>query len=161
MTVTGVAIESFDPISAATCDRPSGRKFRNPGKIGVILSLFCISAPISDARVKLSGSPFQDPLPAAQAQKEAPLASPGAATTSQAIPLSQIADRADELDRLLKEISAQLAPTPELVEADRKLKTQAKDVEERAAQTERLLDSMPNSLQLRDEEVQWQTLGKN
>jgi potassium efflux system protein len=76
------------------------------------------------------------------------------------IPLPQIADRAEVLDRLLQDISRQLAPTSELLETDRANKAQAEEIRQRLVDVNILLDSLPNSVELRDEDAYWRSLSK-
>ena len=68
----------------------------------------------------------------------------------QAIPLPKIADRAEELDHLLREISSQLTPKSELLESERKIAEQAEEIRRRAQQTRELLAGTPTPLELED-----------
>jgi potassium efflux system protein len=76
------------------------------------------------------------------------------------IPLPQIADRAEGLDRMLQDISRQLAPMSELLETDRANKAQAEEIRQRLLDVNILLDSLPNSVELRDEDAYWRSLSK-
>lgn len=73
----------------------------------------------------------------------------------QAIPLPRIADRAEELDHLLREISSELAPKSELVESEKKTAEQAEDIRKRLQQTGELLAGTPTPLELEDEYRYW------
>jgi len=75
----------------------------------------------------------------------------------QAIPLPKIADRAEELDHLLREISSQLTPKSELLESERKTAEQAEEIRRRAQQTRELLAGTPTPLELEDEHRYWRS----
>jgi len=87
---------------------------------------------------------------------EAP-AVPPARLADQTIPLPQIADRAEQLDRLTKEIYDQLTPKSELRDAERKTEAQAAETHWRALQTRDLLAGNPTSLDLEDEQRYWRS----
>ncbi len=87
---------------------------------------------------------------------EAP-AVPPARLADQTIPLPQIADRAEQLDRLTREIYNQLMPKSELREAERKAEAQAAETRRRALQYGDLLADNPTSLDLEDEQRYWRT----
>ena len=88
---------------------------------------------------------------------EAP-AVPPAPSVDQTIPLPQIADRAEELDRLLLEITSQLMPEPELLESESKAEELAAEVHRRLLQTRDLLAGDHTSLDLEDELRYWRSL---
>jgi len=75
------------------------------------------------------------------------------------IPLPQIADRAEESDRLLQEISSHLTPKGELLEAARKSDEQTEEIHQRVLQTEELLTGTPTPLELEDEQRYWHSRG--
>ena len=75
----------------------------------------------------------------------------------QAIPLPKIADRAEELDHLLREVSSQLTPKSELLESERKTAEQAEEIRRRAQQTRELLAGVPTPLELEDEHRYWRS----
>jgi small-conductance mechanosensitive channel len=87
---------------------------------------------------------------------EAP-AVPPARLADQTIPLPQIADRAEQLDRLTKEIYDELTPKSELRDAERKTEAQAEETYRRALQTRDLLAGNPTSLDLEDEQRYWRS----
>ena len=90
-------------------------------------------------------------------QSEGNQAVPPARLADQTIPLPQIADRAEQLDRLTKEIHNQLMPKSELLEAERKTEAQAAETHRRALQTRDLLAGNPTSLDLEDEQRYWRS----
>jgi len=77
----------------------------------------------------------------------------------QAIPLPQIADRAEQLDRLLEEINNQLIPKSVLLESGRKAAAQAAEMRRRSLQSRELLAGDPTSLDLEDEQRYWRSRG--
>jgi len=80
---------------------------------------------------------------------------PPARSSWQAIPLPQIADRAEELDRLLREISSQLTPKPELLELETRAEKRAAEIHQQTLQTRELLAAEPTSLDLEEERRYW------
>src|SRR2546429_6311936 len=75
----------------------------------------------------------------------------------QAIPLPQIADRAEQLDHLLREISSQLMPKHELLESERTAEVQAAEIHRRATETRDLLAGTPTPMELEDEQRFWRS----
>jgi len=75
------------------------------------------------------------------------------------IPLPQIADRAEELDRVLQEISSQLIPKSELLKSQTRAEERAAEIRRRALQTRDLLASNPTTLDLEDEQRYWRSRG--
>jgi potassium efflux system protein len=90
-----------------------------------------------------------------QSQEKEQPAVPSVRPEEPAIPLPQIADRAEELDRLLREISSQLIPKSELLESAAKAEEEAAEIRRRALQTRDLLAGEPTSLDLADEQSYW------
>jgi potassium-dependent mechanosensitive channel len=73
-----------------------------------------------------------------------------------AIPLPNIPDRIEELDRLLREINKQLVPESELLKSKKETKELAEEIGRRAARTRDLfLDNTPTPLELEDEQRYW------
>src|SRR5262249_39942583 len=72
-----------------------------------------------------------------------------------AIPLPSIADRAEELGHLLREISNQLMPGSALHESEEKTAKQAAEIRRRALETRDLLMGTPTPLELEDEHRYW------
>jgi small-conductance mechanosensitive channel len=77
----------------------------------------------------------------------------------QTIPLPLIADRAEQLDRLLEEINNQLIPKSVLLESGRKAAAQAAEMRRRSLQSGELLAGDPTSLDLEDEQRYWRSRG--
>ena len=97
----------------------------------------------------ISPAPPQQPVPPPPAP---------ASPVNQAIPLPEIADRAEQLESLLREISDQLTPPADLAEIDRVVKAQGEEISVRAQQVDNLLAGMPNTVEVRDEELYWSSL---
>jgi len=89
-------------------------------------------------------------------QNETP-AAPPSHSGDQAIPLPKIADRAEELDHLLREIVGQLSPKSDLLTSERKAAGQADEIRRRAQQTRELLAGTPTPLELEDEHRYWRS----
>ncbi|HSK46043.1 MAG TPA: hypothetical protein VLA83_19375, partial [Candidatus Binatia bacterium] len=92
-----------------------------------------------------------------------PAASPSPAPSPAAIAaisLPQIADKAEELDRQLREKSKDLESAPELRLADSQAKANAAEIVERAGQADELLNGIPNMMQLQNEERYWRALAE-
>jgi len=73
------------------------------------------------------------------------------------IALPEIADRAEEMDRLLREISNQLTPKSELIETERKTAEHSEEIRRRALQTKELLVGTLTPLELEDEQRYWRS----
>ena len=89
-------------------------------------------------------------------ESEAPAATP-AKSVDQAIPLPRIADRAEELDHLLTEISSQLTPKSELLGSERITEKRAAEIHRRAMQTRDFLAGTPTPMELEDEQRFWRS----
>lgn len=76
----------------------------------------------------------------------------------QAMSLPQIADRAQELNRLLREITSQLPPKTELLHANREAEAQTAEIRERALEAKDLLADNPTPMELEDEQRHWRSL---
>jgi len=87
-------------------------------------------------------------------QNETPAVLPNP-SGDRAIPLPRIADRAEELDHLLREISQQLMSGSALHESEEKTAEQAAEIRRRALQTRDLLMGTPTPLELEDEHRYW------
>lgn len=104
---------------------------------------------LTKALVSPSPTPTSSPQPSP---------APGPATSDQPIPLPEVADRAEQVDRQLRDIANELIPSDELVRADEAIKTQLEEINQRARQAEDLLPSMPSPIELQEEERYWRTL---
>ena len=77
-----------------------------------------------------------------------------------AIPLPEVADRAEELDRRLEMIARRVAERPETISSNQNIVTQAAEIQGRAQQLGSFLQNVPDALQLRDEFVYWNSLNQ-
>jgi len=100
--------------------------------------------------------------PATSAPPPQPAAAAPAPTPApdQPIPLPDIADRADQLDGLLRDVAKVLAPSPEQLAANASMQVRSAEISERARQLELFLASTPNPLELQEEDRFWRTLGE-
>ncbi len=93
-----------------------------------------------------AAAPSQQP-----AQPQAPLT----AAQDQAIPLAEVANRAEELDRQLRDLSKALSPSAQLVTTDRVIREQTKEINERAQRAADLAASTPSPVELQEEDRYW------
>ena len=96
----------------------------------------------------------QQSTPAAEQKPPSPPGSPP--PDKQSIPLPRIADEGENLERQLREISKNLNPSPELLGLDEAAEGHARQLQERARQTQDLLAGIPSVIRLQDEERYWQ-----
>ena len=75
----------------------------------------------------------------------------------QPIPLTEIADRAEQLDQLVAQISSQLLTAAELSEVEDQTNSQEQKILERSRLTVELLAGAPTSLDLEDEQRYWRS----
>jgi hypothetical protein len=80
--------------------------------------------------------------------------------TEQAIPLPQIADRAKELNERLAQIYQQLSSTEETLPSEAATQARADDIRGRALFVDTLVNGLPTSLELRDEDQHWVSLNR-
>jgi potassium efflux system protein len=124
--------------------------------LAVVLLLIPFAPFVPDIQARLPARSTQS-TNAKQSQESAASSVPQARSVDQAIPLPQIADRAVELDRLLREISGQLIPKSELLDLERKAEEQAAEIRRRTIQTRDLMAGDPTTLELEDEQRYWRS----
>ena len=95
-------------------------------------------------------APKSKPAPAEQAPSPASNPPP-----VQAVALPQIADQAEQLERMLREVSKTLESVPKKIISDHEATARAQEIVQRARETEDLLDSIPNVMQLQEEDRYW------
>jgi potassium efflux system protein len=98
------------------------------------------------------------PATPSQADKAASPSPAPTPTPILAIPLAQVADQTEELDRTLREISRSLTPDPGLRAEDTEENAQTREISQRARQVEELLAGMASMMQLQDEDRYWRAL---
>ena len=137
---------------------------RGLSRLGVCLtasSLIFIASLLSDTRAqtispKKSATQSTPSGADGQPKKDEGAPLPPSPSQSRAIPLPNIPDRVQELDRLLREINNQLVPEPELLKAKAKTKEQAEQIGRRSSRTRELLfGNTPTPLELEDEQRYW------
>jgi potassium-dependent mechanosensitive channel len=153
---------SFDRgVARAT----SARGFNRLGVCFTAASFILIASFLSDTRAQT----ISPKKPAAQStpsgtdaqpnQDEGPSPPPNP-SQNRAIPLPNIPDRVQELDRLLREINNQLVPEPDLLKVKKETREQAEEIGRRSSRTRELLsENTPTPLALEDEQRYWRARG--
>jgi potassium efflux system protein len=132
----------------------------DPRVLGIALIVFVFLAPLSfQVRAQIATSlpliPSADSTKPGQPQEgNTPPALPSQGM-AQPIPLPQIADRAEELDHLLNEISGELAPKADLLESERRAEAAAEEIRHRVREGGDLLASNATPMELEDERRHW------
>ncbi len=126
-----------------------------PGVVALIVFLpafsLCAQSPLSIF------APKTKPASAQQAASPTPTPAP---TPVRAIPLPEMANQAEELDRMLRDISRTLLPVLDGRVTDPEGKAHAEEVSQRVRQAEELLANTPTMMQLQDEERYWRALAE-
>jgi small-conductance mechanosensitive channel len=76
------------------------------------------------------------------------------------IPLPQIADRAVELERWLREVTEQMAPEEDLLQWEQEAKNQSQELRQKVNHVNELLASKPTTLELQNEQRFWRILNQ-
>jgi len=105
------------------------------------------------ARSKLQASPASTAKPAQEAKAPASVTP----QTAQPIPLPQIANRAEELDLLLRDISSQITMRAEFLDTERNGASQAEEIRQRTRQAWNLLAGTPTPMEMEDELRYWRS----
>lgn len=110
------------------------------------------------ARSKIQTSPTSAAKPT-QGAESAASATPQTAQpqAAQPIPLPQIANRAEELDLLLRDITSQVTMRAEFLDAERNGASQAEELRERTRQAWNLLAGSPTPMEMEDELRYWRS----
>jgi potassium-dependent mechanosensitive channel len=100
--------------------------------------------------------------PANSGGSEKPKSPPGSlqSTNDQAIPLPQIAERAEELDEKLFEITKYLDSDRQELPTQNAIREQADEIRQRASLLDNIIIGMPVVLELRDENQYWANLNR-
>jgi len=152
----GCLRQSTSPAGVAC--RFGGRGGQGYAVVRLLLAAFVLSTPVVEAQTQTKATAVQR---ASDAVQESLSPAPSATQSPhQAIPLTQVAGRAEELDRLLQEISRQLTPTPELLKSYRMAKARAEEIAERIPLAAGFLAGIPNAVELRDEDLYWRSLNQ-
>ncbi|HET9165928.1 MAG TPA: hypothetical protein VFP11_08020, partial [Candidatus Angelobacter sp.] len=120
--------------------------------IGIIV---CLAYTRSESQVLANKilTPQVTPSPVAQAASATPSATP-----IQAVPLPQIAEQAEELERQIRKTSKSLIPVPDRQVEGLEAEARADEISRRASQLEHLLTGTPNRMQLQQEDRYWRAL---
>jgi len=102
--------------------------------------------------------PTTNPNP--QLSQEAPSVPAITTPVDRAIPLPQIADRADELDRWLREITGELTPESDLLQWEEETKNQSQGLRQVVKHVDELLATKPTTLELQNEQRFWRILSQ-
>jgi potassium-dependent mechanosensitive channel len=150
--------------SRAACGRSKLTSMRYP----IATQMFGSAPFVAICLVALTAGPW---LPAANAQviggakkaapkpkEETPPPSPPEKPEPKSIPMPEIAARAEQLDRSLRDLSADLPGKDKLNEADTAIKMRTSLVNERQKTTDELLQSVASSLDLREEKSWWRSV---
>lgn len=135
--------------------RPKSRKFSFIVSwvfFGIIFGL--VSAPLkSQVPASQILTPQVTPSPASQTSPPSPLPTP-----IRAVPLPQIAEQAEELERQIRKRSKGLIPVPDRQVEGLAAEAHADEISRRALQVEDLLTGAPNRMQLQQEDRYWRAL---
>src|ERR1700747_1426761 len=128
---------------------------------GILLAIFftLLVAPILWAQSQVPARTTAASKTTTESQQDAPSAS--TTTTGpadRAIPLPQIADRAEELDRWLREITSRLTPEADLLKAEEEAKSQSAELRRHVIQNGDLLASGATTLERQSEQRFWRVL---
>jgi potassium efflux system protein len=135
---------------------------------GLVLATFLAISPVLQAQqpTKVAASDVKNKAanPLAVERGPVPAKTEPASTAAvpqpfeKAIPLAQVADSAENLDRQLAEISKQLTTSPDLANEEQATRKQAEEVSVRAGAVDELLNGKLNAAELADEELYWRNL---
>jgi small-conductance mechanosensitive channel len=129
---------------------------KHPGGLLAILFVTLLVAPVLWAQSQLP--------PASKASTASSHGAPSTPATTgpadRAIPLPQIADRAEELDRWLGEVTDRLTPEADLLKAEEEVKSQSEELRKRVNQVDELLASQPTTLERQTEQRSWRVLSQ-
>src|SRR5215471_21774000 len=129
---------------------------KHPGGLLAILFVTLLVAPVLWAQSQLP--------PASKVSTESSQGAPSTPATTgpadRAIPLPQIADRAEELDRWLGEVTGRLIPEADLLKAEEEVKSQSEELRKRVNQVDELLASQPTTLERQSEQRSWRVLSQ-
>lgn len=124
----------------------------------VILVGLSVAMPVGGWAQTTLGSTLSKTLKPAATPEAPATEAPPSASTDLAIPLPEVADKAEELDRKLEEVSSYLAASRDMLAQNHDVATESGAIQERALHVETFLAGSPDILQLRDEIVYWRTL---
>ena len=129
---------------------------------GMLLAIFftLMAAPILWAQSQVPATTTSESKARTESPQEAPSTPATTEPADRAIPLPQIADRAEELDRWLREITRRLTPEADLLKAEEEAKSQSAELREDVIQVDDLLASGPTTLERQNEQRFWRVLSQ-
>ena len=127
---------------------------------GILMAIFStlLVVPILWAQSQLPARTTSASKATTESQQDAPSASTTTGPADRAIPLPQIADRAEELDRWLREITSRLTPEADLLKAEEEAKSQSAELRRHVIQNGDLLASGATTLERQSEQRFWRVL---
>ena len=117
-------------------------------------------APIFCSQSQVPATTISASKVSTESLQEAPSTPAATGAADRAIPLPQIVDRADELDRWLREITSRLTPEADLLKAEEDAKGQSAELRKRGIEVDDLLASEPTTLERQSEQRFWHFLSQ-
>jgi potassium-dependent mechanosensitive channel len=133
---------------------------KHPGGLFASLLVTLLVAPVLWAQSQVPSTTTSASKPSTESSREAPPTPPTTEPADRAIPLPQIADRAEELDRWLREVTARLIPEADLLKAEEEVKSESEELGRRVSQVDDLLASQPTTLERQSEQRFWRVLSQ-
>jgi potassium-dependent mechanosensitive channel len=146
------------PKAVSGCDYI---RMKHPG--GLLALCFVthlLMAPVLWAQTQVPRTTTSASKASSESSQEAPSAPATTGPADRAIPLPQIADRAEELDRWLEEITDGLSSEADLLRAEEEVKRQSEELSKRLNQVDELLASQPTTLERQSEQRFWRVLSQ-
>jgi potassium-dependent mechanosensitive channel len=131
---------------------------KHPGGLLAILFVALLAAPVLWAQSQRLPTTTSASKAGTESPQEAASTPAITAPADRAIPLPQIADRAEELDRWLVEVTDRLTPEADLHKAEEEVKGQSEELQKRVNQVNELLASQPTTLERQSEQRSWRVL---
>jgi len=117
-------------------------------------------APALWAHSQISPKTTSESKASTESSQEAPATPATKGPADRAIPLPQIADRSEELDRWLGKVTDRLTPDADLLKAEEEVKSQSEELRKRVNQVAELLASQPTTLERQSEQRSWRVLSQ-
>src|SRR5215472_3744941 len=145
------------PNAAAACTHALRKYARG---LLAILFFTLLLAPVLRAQSQLPPETTAASKARTEPAQEAPSTSATTGPADRAIPLPQIADRAEELDRWLGEVTDRLTPEANLLKTEEEVKGHSEELSKRVNQVDELLASQPTTLERQSELRSWRVLSQ-
>src|SRR6516164_490977 len=150
-------LSDLDANAAAGCKDSLSK---HPGGLLAILFVTLLVAPVLWAQSQHPPTTTSASKASAESSQQAPSKPATTGPADRAIPLPQIADRAEELDRWLGEVTGRLIPETDLLKAEEEVKSQSEELRKRVNQVDELLASQPTTLERQSELRSWRVLSQ-